>query len=87
MHFDGSYSGKIPIRNISLQEQECYVNQVDKLLKINRRLEELGAIRTDEYMKLCNNRDKIDRELDFKIYNLYGLDDKQISLIEKLYEQ
>jgi predicted type IV restriction endonuclease len=86
MHFDGSYSGKIPIRNISLQEQECYVNQVDKLLKINRRLEELGPIRTDEYMKLCNNRDKIDRELDFKIYKLYGLDDEEIDLVEKLYE-
>jgi len=86
MHFDGSYSGKIPIRDISPQEQEYFVNQVDKLLRINRRLSEIGENKTDEYQKLTNEREKLDKELDSKVYQLYGLNGKETALIEKLYE-
>ncbi|HSV49807.1 MAG TPA: hypothetical protein VLH35_05780, partial [Candidatus Acidoferrales bacterium] len=85
MHFDGSYSGKIPIRDIPSKEQEYFVNQVDKLLRVNRRLSEIGENKTDEYQKLNSERDRLDKELDSKVYQLYGLNDKETALIEKLY--
>jgi type I restriction-modification system DNA methylase subunit len=86
MHFDGNYSGKIPIKDVPSNEQEYFVNQVDKLLKINHRLSEIGENKTDEYQKLTSEKDRLDKELDSNVYQLYGLNDKEIELIEKLYE-
>lgn len=85
MHFDRSYSGKIPIRDISLKEQEYFVKSADKLLSLNCRLKESGDKKTDECLKIESEINQLMKNLDNKIFELYDLDKKDKEIVENSY--
>lgn len=58
---------KLPIKIISLKEQEKYAKMVDKIM---------------EGKKLDQDTSNIESELDYMIYNLYNLSKEEIMLIE-----
>ena len=86
MHFDGNYSGKIPIKDIPTESQRDFEAIVDRLLSLNSRLTKIGAKETDDVKKIRNDIAELVKDLDFKIYELYDLETGEITAIEKSYE-
>ncbi len=57
------------------------VKLVDGILNLNKELQEI-AKDSDKYHKIQQEIEKIDKEIDQKIYKLYGLVDEEIKIIE-----
>ena len=85
MHFDGNYSGKIPIKDISIEKQLIFQEIANKLIILNLRLKEAGFKKTDETQRINYEINQLDESLDSKIYGLYGLVNKDIEIVEKSY--
>jgi tRNA1(Val) A37 N6-methylase TrmN6 len=83
MHFDGNYSGKIPIKNISIESQRTFEGIVNHLISLSCKLVEIGVRETDETQRIRNEIGRLEKELDGKIYELYGLDEGEIEIVEK----
>jgi len=81
-----SYLEKIPVRLASLNEpidKACYdkmVSLVDQMLSLNKQL--LGVQTDHEKIALQRQIDATDRQIDQLVYELYGLTEKEIMLIE-----
>lgn len=71
MHFGRTYSGRIPIKIASIEEQEKIVNLVDKLLTNGQNEEENIKILT---------------QIDQLVYSLYKLNDEEILYVESTYK-
>jgi len=69
MHFDEYYIGKLPVKKISLKEQEPFVYLVNQILSIKSQNPDADT--------LC-----IEKNIDQIIYKIYELDEKEICLIE-----
>jgi len=74
MHFDGNYSGKIPVKDISIENQKILVEIVDRLKSLTSRLVEIGGKATDETQRMKNEIDQLENEMDMKVYQLYGIE-------------
>ena len=57
----------IPIKNISLKEQQPFINLVDKIL---------------EAMKQGKDSSEFDNNIDEMVYNLYDLTKDEIKIVE-----
>ncbi len=69
MDFDEYYLGKLPVKKIPLKEQEFFVSLVNDILSIKSR--DLDA-----------DTSSIEKEINKKIYEIYSLNEDEISLIE-----
>ncbi|WP_314294549.1 Eco57I restriction-modification methylase domain-containing protein [Leptotrichia massiliensis] len=119
----------LPIKEISLKDQQLFIEKADKILSLNKKLQEENSEfqkliakkfgkklsnklkkwyllnfsefekelkteispewakyflqRQEKILKIKNEIDKIDREIDKMVYELYGLNDDEIKIIEE----
>ncbi len=66
-------------KNLVYQE---VINLVREIISLNKKLLETQYKRTDEYNAIQAKITKIDKEIDYKIYSLYGLTENEINFIE-----
>ncbi|MCD6227775.1 N-6 DNA methylase [Candidatus Micrarchaeota archaeon] len=74
---------KFPMKIIPINEQNKIITYVDKMLSLNKRLNELGDKNTDEKRILEQEIEKTDKQIDQLVYKLYGLTKKEIEIVEK----
>lgn len=83
MNFE--YVKYLPIKNISIFEQNNIVDLVDKLLRLNQ---EILILENSENKKEINSINKtikeIEQQIDKKIYSIYGLTRSEINTIDEL---
>jgi type I restriction-modification system DNA methylase subunit len=77
-----AYLSLLPVKVISLKQQQPIINLVDKILSANKRLIELNNKTTDEKAKLQKEIDEAVNNIDQEIYKIYGLSKEDISVIE-----
>jgi hypothetical protein len=76
MHFDNYYVGKIIVPAISKEEQKPFIEIVDKILTITK---------DDDYPQNPQKQAQVkvyEREIDQMVYELYGLTDEEIAIVE-----
>jgi len=73
---------KIPIAKASKLEKEQLIDLAEKMLSINKRLNEIGDKMTDERSKLEKDEDKTDKEIDNLIYKIYAITEEEKEIIE-----
>jgi len=69
MHFDKYYLGKIPIKNISSDQQKPFMDIVDKILK-------------EKKNNPLSDTTNLENDIDNMIYELYGLTKEEIKIVE-----
>ena len=82
MDLDEYYLGKIPLPS-SKTENDIFIKLVDKMLSLNKRLNEIGDKKTDERQKIEEEIKKTDAEIDELVYKLYGITEKEKKIIEE----
>lgn len=92
MHIQGGYLRfrkqfleQLPIK-ISNNPQEL-IRLVDKMLSLNKRLNELGDKKTDERARIEEEIKKTDAEIDEIVYKIYGITEKEKKIIEDSLKQ
>ncbi len=81
---------KAPLMNIPIyisdkNQQKIIIDLVEKITEQNKKLKKFDPILDEEeYKELKIEIDKIDKEIDKKIYELYGLTEKDIKIVESL---
>ncbi len=78
-----AYLDQVPIRRIQLNKQQPLIKLVDKMLSLNNRLNEIGDKKTDERARIEEEINKTDTEIDQKVYELYGLTQEEIKIVEE----
>ncbi|MDI6738501.1 MAG: N-6 DNA methylase [Nanoarchaeota archaeon] len=73
---------KLPIKIIPIGEQQPFIQLVDKMLSLNKLLNELGDKKTDERTRIEEEIKKTDAEIDELVYKIYGITDKEKKIIE-----
>ena len=73
---------KIPIKIIENKKQNQVIELVDKIISLNKRLNEIGGKKTDERAKIEKEIQKIDDEIDEFIYKIYGITEEEQKIIE-----
>lgn len=81
MHFDRNYSDKIPIKKVSKDIQEYFSNKVDILLNLYSKYLSDTKL-SDRTIKLKQQIETIEKELNDKVYEIYGITDDERNLIE-----
>ncbi|MCX7909134.1 MAG: N-6 DNA methylase [Ignavibacteria bacterium] len=82
MHFDNKYSSRIPIKKLHLDDQTPLIFLADRMLDLNRKLNEIGVKFTDERLKIEEEIRSIDEQIDRLVYQIYGLTEEEIRIIE-----
>lgn len=83
------YLKQLPIRIVDFSnqnEKKIYdeiIRLVDKMLSLNKRLNELSDKQTDERAKIEEEIKKTDREIDELVYKIYGITEKEKNIIEE----
>ena len=73
---------KLPIPSISLDEQKPFVLLADKIMGLIKQLE---TCKTPQEKKLLQIQiDKVDKQINTRVYELYDLTEDEIALIEEL---
>lgn len=73
---------KVPIKTIDLNDQNPFIKLADKMLSLNKCLNEIGDKKTSESAKLEEEIKKTDAEIDELVYKLYNITDKEKEIIE-----
>ncbi len=73
----------LPIKIISDENQRQIIRLVDKMLSLNKRLNEIGDKKTDERARIEEEIKKTDAEIDELVYKLYGITEEEKKIIEK----
>jgi len=74
---------ELPIKQIPESQQQPLIKLVDKMLSLNKRLNEIGDKKTSESAKLEEEIKKTDNEIDQLVYKLYGLTKEEIAIVEE----
>jgi type I restriction-modification system DNA methylase subunit len=74
---------KLPIKIVSLEKQQPLIKLVDKILSLNKRLNELKEKSTDEKAKIEADIKKTDQEIDELVYKIYGITEAEKKIIEE----
>ena len=77
MHFDKYYMGKLPVKNISINDQKPFIELVDKILELTNK--ENYKYNPDLQQKVQEYNNQIDQ----LVYKLYNLTEEEIKLIER----
>lgn len=81
MDFDDYYLGKIPLPNVKV-ENNILIALIDKMLSLNKRLNEIGDKMTDERARVEDEIKKTDAEIDELVYKIYGITENEKKIIE-----
>ncbi|MCD6450793.1 MAG: hypothetical protein J7L64_00275, partial [Acidobacteria bacterium] len=76
MHFDSYYMGKLPIKLISIKNQQPFINLVNKILSLTQ---------SEDYLENPQKQAKVkeyERQIDQLVYELYGLTEEEINIVE-----
>jgi len=76
---------KFPIKIIPLSLQDDLVTLVDKLIFLRKEIKMLSGKKNDKWFKAQKDLEKIDSEIDQEIYELYGLNEEEINLINSYF--
>jgi hypothetical protein len=88
MHFDEYYLGKFPLPLFSMQNDghkklhDILVALAEKMLDLNRKLHTLTDYETDKRQQLEKEIKITDEKIDNMVYDLYGLTEEEIALVE-----
>jgi type I restriction-modification system DNA methylase subunit len=74
---------QLPIKQILESEQQPLIQLVDKMLSLNKRLNEIGAKKTDERAEIEEEIKHTDNEIDELVYKIYGITDEEKKIIEE----
>ena len=78
-----TYIDLLPIKVILEPQQQPLIKLVDKMLSLNKRLNELKDKPTDEKAKIEAEIKKTDQEIDELVYKLYGITEAEKKIIEE----
>jgi hypothetical protein len=84
VHLDKPYLGLIPIKIASNENRKEIEDLVDNLIQIHSNIAKNDNIPNDANLKLKNEAIMVEEKLNHFIYDLYGLDKKELSIIEDL---
>ena len=73
----------MPIKNIPPDKQLPFINLADKMLSLNKKLQEIGDKNTLEKQKIQEEIKKTDNEIDELVYQLYGITEEEKKIIEE----
>ena len=76
----------LPIKLVPESEQQPLITLVDKMLSLNKRLNEIGDKKTDERAKIEEEIKKTDAEIDELVYKIYGITEKEKKIIEESFD-
>ena len=74
---------KLPIKAIPETEQQPLIKLVDKMLSLNKCLNEIGAKKTDERAEIEEEIKHTDNEIDELVYKIYGITEEEKKIIEE----
>jgi len=74
---------QLPIKQVTLSEQQIIIKLVDKMLTLNKRLNDIGDKKTDEKARIEEEIKKTDNEIDEEVYKLYGITAEEKKIIEE----
>jgi len=74
---------KLPIKQASKSEQQSIITYVDKMLSLNKRLNEIGDKKTDERQRVEREINNTDAEIDKLVYDLYNITKEEKKIIEE----
>ena len=60
-----------------------FINLADKMLSLNKKLQEIGDKNTLEKQKIEQELKKTDNEIDELVYRLYGITEEEKKIIEE----
>ncbi|MDD4271338.1 MAG: TaqI-like C-terminal specificity domain-containing protein [Patescibacteria group bacterium] len=90
LRFKKIYTSQIPIYKIDFKDKkekakhDELVRLSDKMLEKNKELQKLDPIMDDkEYNEVKKEIEKTDKEIDKKVYEIYGLGEGEIEIVEK----
>lgn len=69
------------ISNKKIGEKIIYL--VDKMLSLNKRLNEIGEKKTEERARIEDEIKRTDKEIDELVYKLYGITNDERKIIEE----
>jgi len=72
----------IPIQVVPKDQQKPLIKFVDKMLSLNKRLNEIGDKKTDERARIEEEIKKTDEEIDELVYKLYNITEEEKKIIE-----
>jgi len=91
MHMGGGYLryrteflGHLPIKPVSESQQQTLTKLADKILSLSKRNNEIGDKKIDEKVKIKEDINRIDNEINEIIYKIYGIANNEIKLIESV---
>ncbi len=84
VHLDKPYLGLIPIKITSKENQEEIEDLIEKIIQIYNDISKSDSKPNDANLKLKNEVIKLEEKLNHFIYDLYGLDKKEVNIIESL---
>jgi type I restriction-modification system DNA methylase subunit len=74
---------QLPINQIALIQQRPIIHLVDRILSLNKQLQEFGDKKTTQTAKLEEEIKKTDEEIDELVYKLYGITEVEKKIIEE----
>ena len=74
---------KFPIKVISISDQNKIIELVDKIIKLNKQLNQLNNKKTDESDRIIDEISKMDSQIDMLVYKIYGLTEEEKKVIEE----
>jgi len=83
LQFKKQYTSQLPIKIVLETEQQPIIKLVDKMIALNKRLNEIGDKKTDERIKVDEEIKKTDAEIDELVYELYGIKEEEKKIIEE----
>jgi len=81
MDLDSHYLGRIPLPNAEV-ENSVFMNLVNKMLSLNKRLSKIGDRLTDERVKIEEEIKKTDGQIDELVYEIYDINETEQKIIE-----
>ena len=75
---------QFPIRKVDLNKQKNVTELVDKIRKIRTQIYSIDDKQSTRYIKLVDEFNKIDQEIDMVIYDIYGLNNEEKEIIKKI---
>lgn len=79
-----AYLDKIPIPDLSLDKQQNLIVLVNKIMELNKKLVDCKTPKEEKLLKI--QIDNVDKQINDKVYELYGLSEEEITIIENSFE-
>lgn len=81
MHFDNSVTARLPVPKIGNVEQNILVKLAKQIIDLNSQLK-TAPKDSDKWQELKKEIEKTNKEIDQKVYELYGLTTVEIKVVE-----